>query len=298
MPVLYVDSVNQKPTYKSPDEMKSFPPVPTEFDAAEIKPNTSWPSGRGSQTEIKNGRLISQGISLQSLIIIGWDLPSPDELIGAPRWLSSDRFDLIAKAPAGVALGDLTAQNSRAVSINVDAIRPMVKTLLVERFKLAAHTEERPLPRFVLSAVKPKFQKADPTARTKWSNGSAGDSRDPRDSNPALARLVNCQNVTMAQFAELLPAIAPGYIRTQVIDATGLEGGWDFTLIFSTAVQVQSVGGRSGAGAGGADAALDPNGGLSLYDAISKQLGLKLEQQKRPAPVLVIDHVEQKPTVN
>ena len=37
---------------------------------------------------------------------------------------------------------------------------------------------------------------------------------------------------------------------------------------------------------------------LSLPEAISKQLGLKLELEKRPAPVLVIDHVEQKPTEN
>ncbi len=41
--------------------------------------------------------------------------------------------------------------------------------------------------------------------------------------------------------------------------------------------------------------ASDPSGALSLYDAVNKQLGLKLEQQKRPMPVLVIDHVEEKP---
>jgi uncharacterized protein (TIGR03435 family) len=45
-------------------------------------------------------------------------------------------------------------------------------------------------------------------------------------------------------------------------------------------------------------AAADPSGGLSLFDAVSKQLGLKLEMQKRPMPVLVIDHVEQKPADN
>lgn len=42
----------------------------------------------------------------------------------------------------------------------------------------------------------------------------------------------------------------------------------------------------------------DPNGALSLSEAINRQLGLKLELEKRPAPVLVIDHVEQKPVDN
>ena len=37
---------------------------------------------------------------------------------------------------------------------------------------------------------------------------------------------------------------------------------------------------------------------LSLFDAIDKQLGLRLEAQKRPYPVFVIDHIEEKPTDN
>jgi uncharacterized protein (TIGR03435 family) len=44
--------------------------------------------------------------------------------------------------------------------------------------------------------------------------------------------------------------------------------------------------------------ASDPNGALSFFDAVNKQLGLKLEKQKRPLPVLVIDHVDEKPTEN
>ena len=42
----------------------------------------------------------------------------------------------------------------------------------------------------------------------------------------------------------------------------------------------------------------DPSGAISLYDAIEKQLGLKLEKTKRPAQVLVIDHIEPKPIEN
>jgi len=95
------------------------------------------------------------------------------------------------------------------------------------------------------------------------------------------------------------------------VDDTGLEGGYDFTLSFSAAGLLQSGGpGRGGeqagpaapaapnAPAGGVAGASDPNGALSLFDAMNKQLGLKLEMQKRPMPVLVIDHVEEKPTDN
>jgi len=47
-----------------------------------------------------------------------------------------------------------------------------------------------------------------------------------------------------------------------------------------------------------APAPIDPNGAISLFDAINKQLGLKLEKQRRPVPSLVIDHMEEKPTEN
>jgi uncharacterized protein (TIGR03435 family) len=42
----------------------------------------------------------------------------------------------------------------------------------------------------------------------------------------------------------------------------------------------------------------DPNGALSVFDAVNKQLGLKLEKTKRSYPVLVIDHIEETPTEN
>ncbi len=55
--------------------------------------------------------------------------------------------------------------------------------------------------------------------------------------------------------------------------------------------------GRGGAEAGPA-VATDPVGGYTLFEAIEKQLGLKLETQKRMLPVIVIDHLEQKHTEN
>ena len=52
------------------------------------------------------------------------------------------------------------------------------------------------------------------------------------------------------------------------------------------------------AGSAGLPAAPEPNSGYTIFEALEKQLGLKLEKQKRNMPVIVIDHIEQKPTEN
>ena len=113
---------------------------------------------------------------------------------------------------------------------------------------------------------------------------------------PQFPRLFTCQNITMEQFGQLLPNIANGYTRVAAIDKTGLRGGYDFTLNFSPIEQL--LGPRPDAGAGNAGAALDPTGGLSLQDAVRRQLGIKLEDTKLPAPVLVIDAISETPTDN
>jgi uncharacterized protein (TIGR03435 family) len=56
-------------------------------------------------------------------------------------------------------------------------------------------------------------------------------------------------------------------------------------------------GGGEGKAAPVAEAS-DPSGSLTIFEAVEKQLGLKLEMQKRPEQVVVIDHLEEKPTEN
>jgi uncharacterized protein (TIGR03435 family) len=95
-------------------------------------------------------------------------------------------------------------------------------------------------------------------------------------------------------------------LRAPVIDATKLDGMWDFTLNYSPP-DVATIAALNGlpapvavavtpAGAGGLPA--DPSDALTIFEAISSQLGLKLELEKRPMPVLVIDHLEKAPTEN
>ena len=179
----------------------------------------------------------------------------------------------------------------------------MLQVLLEDRFQLKAHMEDRPVSAYTLIAVKPKLTPADPLSRTRCKEGPGPDGKDPRIANPVLNRLVSCQNMNMGQIGEELQRIASGYIYSPVLDATGIKGSWDFTLSFSSAnLTKPEARRRAAAGAsarrphGGSTS--DPNGAISLFDAVSRQLGLKLEKQRRPAPVLVIDHIEEKPTEN
>ncbi len=291
MPTIVVDNVDQKPTENSPEAMKSFPPLPTEFEVASLKP--SAPNAPPGQPDIKNGRLYVPGISVQNLIMVAWELNGPEFLAGAPKWLNEDKYDILAKAPEGVAIGDLTP-NRNSVPVNIDALRPMLRALITERFQLAVHTEDRPMNAYTLVSNKPKLKKADPTSRTRWQEGPAPDSKGDKNANPTLGRLVRCQNVTMAQFAEMLPNIAPGYLRTNVVDATGLEGGYDFTFSFSPMGAIQAARVATGENS----EASEPSGAISLFDAVNKQLGLKLDTVKRAVQVLVIDKVERKALEN
>jgi uncharacterized protein (TIGR03435 family) len=290
---IIVDSVNQKPTDNLPGVAARLPPAPPpEFEVADIKP--TMPGVTQQLARIQNGRVDVQAFPLKQLMTLAWDITSDDFLAGAPKWMDSARFDILAKVSTDGA--------ADAQQVDFDTLRLMLRALLVDRFKIKTHTEERPISAYTLVSAKPKLTKADPSNRTSCKEGPAPASKDPRDARPVLSRLVTCQNITLAQFADRLQGLAPGYIRAPVVDATGIEGAWDLTVNFSPIGVLQGGGaGRggdpgAGASAGGALAAADPSGALSLLDALEKQLGLKLEMQKRQLPVLVIDHIEEKPT--
>jgi uncharacterized protein (TIGR03435 family) len=279
LPVIAIDSVNQKPTDNVPDIEKLLPgsTAPTEFEVADIKPTPSD----------------FLGARFQILVQQAWGI-SQEMIVGAPKWFGEDRFDIVAKAPSAA----LTGSGPNGPNIDFDAVMTMIKNLLAERFLLKSHLEERPMSAYTLLAAKPKMKPADPTGHTKCEEGPGADGKDPRDTNPVLGRLITCYNMSMAKFAELLQGLAPGYIHAPVLDSTGLEGTFDFTLSFSPAGALQNGGGRRGSDGPPQTQASDPNGALSLLDALPKELGLKLDMQKRPVEVMVIDHVEQKPTDN
>src|SRR5215471_11219972 len=101
------------------------------------------------------GRLTWRGIPLRDLVRLAWDLdPDPHAvIIGAPRWLESEHFDLLAKAPASTM--------ASPTQIFSDDLQKMLRALLIDRFKMVAHYEDRPVDIYSLVAVKPKLKPAD-----------------------------------------------------------------------------------------------------------------------------------------
>jgi uncharacterized protein (TIGR03435 family) len=285
-PVMVVESVNQKPSDNPPGTAEALPtpPAPTEFEVASVKP--ADPGGRGTRYQTQpGGGLTVQGMPLHGLINQAFNINGPDQLVGLPSWADTERFDIIAKAPS---VGPTAAAMDR------EAMAPMLRALLVERFKMTYHTEDRQVPAYSLVGGKPKMKKADPASRTFCKE------LPPPPGAPPFTRVLNCQNITMAQFVDRLRTAGPE-LNLGVLDATGIERGWDFSLTYNINFGMPMMMARGGGdvvSAGGGPAAPDPSGGLSIFEAVEKQLGLKLEKQKRTMPVIVIDHLEQKPTEN
>jgi uncharacterized protein (TIGR03435 family) len=300
-PVIVVDEVNEKPGANPPNLAKELPPPPpAEFEVADIKPfNTNASFERaiaGGIGVLPGGRVNLPGafLPLKQLITLAWNLNTNEDIAGAPKWLDSARYDIIAKLPAG-----FLAPNGAPPPIQ--DLGPMLQALLIDRFKMKFHYEDQMVSAYSLVAAKPKLKKADPSNRTGCKQTNAAFLINPANLT-APSRTITCQNMTMAQFADQLQSLGGVYVHYPVVDATGLEGSWDFSLSFSPITESQLSTLRTsspfGATAGGGAGASDPVGGTSLFDAVEKQLGLKLEAQKRTYPVFVIDHIEEKPTDN
>jgi len=293
-PVIVVDKVDEKPTPNAPGLDKALPPPPpAEFDVAVLTPSKPDAQETG---HITANQVNVTHFTVKDLIDYAWHLNfNDDELIAnAPKWLGEDHWDLLAKAaPEAQSIGP-----DGKPQFDTDLLPHMVQALLADRFLMKSHIEVRTIEAFTLVAANPHMTKADPLNRTGCKEGPGPDGKDPRIANPVLGRLVHCQNMTMAQFADQLPNLANGYVFTPVLDSTGLKDAYDFTLSFSGAGALRGTKPPSSTSANDPSAAVDPTGGLSLPDAMAKQLGIKMIKEKRPSPVLVIDHIEEKPTDN
>jgi uncharacterized protein (TIGR03435 family) len=307
LPVIAVDSVNEKPTDNLPGITEKMPEPPTEFEVATIKPSgPPPPPGTGFVPLFQpGGRINISRYTLKNLINLAWGSNGPAPVVeGGPKFIETDQWDIVAKATTGSSLNSSPDGSPQAQQVDIDSMRVMLQNLLKDRFKLQVHLEHKPLPGYALIAVKPKLKTADSSNRPGCTEGPGPDGKDPRVANPAASRLITCLNTSVADFAAQLPIRANGYFGQQfpggLVDETKLEGNYDITINFSVAGMASMGGGGRGgdAGPGGVGVAQDPGGGITLQEALEKQLGLKMEPRKNPGPVLVIDHVEQTPTDN
>ena len=163
----------------------------------------------------------------------------------------------------------------------------MLLTLLEQRFHLKVHQDLQPLPVYALTAPKG-------VGKLKKATGEehAGCIRTPKDA----AFTYTCHNTTMAQFVDKLPNVqgAAGYFNHPLVDLTGLKDSYDFEFTWSPPARFRGRGMLQSSGS--APAAQDPVSGYTIFEAIDKQLGLKLAEQKYPMPVVVVDHVDRTPS--
>jgi uncharacterized protein (TIGR03435 family) len=212
---------------------------------------------------------VARGITLKDMVTVAFNVED-DALKGGEKWLESERFDITAKT---------------APTESDDALRVMLLNLMIERFGLKTHKDVQPVNVYTLTAVKPKLKEADPAERSTC-----------QMRNIDGARNFACTNMTMAKFAERIYATSAGYLDHPVVDLTELKGSYDFTLVFAPLRRAAAPKEKTPEAA--VPTASDPGLGLTLFDAVEKQLGLKLTARKHPMPVVVIDHIERRPTEN
>jgi uncharacterized protein (TIGR03435 family) len=274
--VIVVDHVNPTPTENPANVTILKPKGPVEFEVSDVR--VSKPGTQQNMRMLPSGRMEMVALPMKMILQFALNnLNGTDDgkIVGIPKWAETEQFDIVAKA----AVQD----------VNPDALPKMLHALLVERFKLATHEEEQSIPVYAMVVSKRglKLKESDSSVRGSCKAGAA-DSR----------KTYTCQNTTMAQLSEKLQGQAPAYIDHSVIDMTGLKGAYDFVLSWTPRGLFMNGGGRGGDAAGGAPVAADPSNDLTFFEAIERQIGVKLEVQKHTMPVIVIDRLERVPTEN
>jgi uncharacterized protein (TIGR03435 family) len=224
------------------------------------------------------------------------------QISGGPGWLNSEKFDIEAKADdSSIAEPWKLSEEQRKLA--QDRSKRMLQALLADRFKLTLHRETKELPVYALVVAKngPKIQQAS-TDELRPANA-----KEPQDfrKGPPNGPILKGRGLFMRP-GQLTGTAAPLTLLAEtlsnqpelgriVLDKTGLQGNYDFTLKWALDERQNQMfrgpgdGGKEGPGS---DNAPPPDSGPSLFTAIQEQLGLKLESQKGPVEILIIDGAE------
>ena len=262
----------------------AIPAQPPAFEVASVKLNKGCSSARMGRPP-SPGRVNILCTPVRDLIEPAYSIfangqtfnPRQIQIVGAPSWIDSDRYDIDAKAADGAGFGQMAG--------------PMLQALLEDRFKLKVHRETRELPVYELTVAKSGLR-LKPLAQgscTPLDMNHLPAPPAPGEPPPNFCgrqemkshgpdRTWFLHGITIANFAE---GILSERLERPVIDKTGVEGLFDIHLEYTP------------------DTAGPPadNAGPSLVTALQEQLGLKASPDKGPVEVLVVDHIE-KPSEN
>jgi uncharacterized protein (TIGR03435 family) len=235
-----------------------------EFEVATIKPSN--PATPGQSLLVGRGGtnlFTTTNTTLRDLIVFSYGI-HVQQLVGAPGWVESDRYDITGK-PEDDGVPDVTQ------------LRTMVQKLLEERFGLKFHRDKRELSAYTITVLKegPKMAKNDTGGNLPGFGG-----RGPG--------AIGVRNSTMTEFAGFLQA---QILDRPVVDQTGLKDKFDFTLEWRPDPT------RLPQGPNAPQLPPEIEARPDMFRAIQEQLGLKLEATRVPVEAFVIDSV-QKPSEN
>ncbi len=228
------------------------------FEVASIRP--SRPDSRGLDWDDSPGRISIRGYDLRQLIRAAYGLKSNAQVLGGPKWIDSERFDIVAKADDAETakmqkMGDADWARERNL---------MLQSLLADRFQLKLHRETRILPIYALVVAKSgiKFKPSKP---------------EEGDDLSGWGGHLEATAITMDAFADYLTGFREIADRV-VLNRTRLTATYDFNLDWSR-----------DRGDGGSQDSEFPG----LYTALEEQLGLKLEPEKAPVEVVIVESASQ-----
>jgi uncharacterized protein (TIGR03435 family) len=244
---------------------------------ASVKPNNAVDARTFSEYS-PGGRLTATAVTVGSLLRIAYRI-QPYQLVGAPAWISTKRYDIAAKVE------DNPAPSQQA----------LLRVLLQERFKLAVHNETRELPIFALVVARSDGKLGSQLSKSAFD--CAAYLAGPHDP-PAPGRTPNCATRIGpgALFGKAIPmtqlatSLAP-FVSRFTVDKTGLTGGFDVELTWTPEQASSNIAGNA------LPDAAPGSSGPSIFAALQEQLGLKLVSEKGPVAVLVVDHLEE-PSAN
>jgi uncharacterized protein (TIGR03435 family) len=252
-----------------PQPASSADAVPVAFDVVTIKRNKTA-AGPAIIDSPANGDTINiTNMSLRMMISFAYDMELHDQINGLPDWADSASYDLVAKVAEsdGEAFRKLLPRQRN----------PLLQPVLEDRFHLKLHYQTKDLPAYALVIANPRN---GPKLTAVEPSIAANGLPDPG----AIHNIGRNQIKAEAAPITILISVLTQQLGRPVVDRTGLNGRYDFTLKWTPDL-------NSAASTADADA------GPSLFTAVQEQLGLKLDSTKAPAQVLVVDHAE-RPTDN
>jgi uncharacterized protein (TIGR03435 family) len=234
--------------------------VTPEFEVASIKPVKN-PDPIRTRDREEGRRFSAYSVTLRELIMMAYKVDAR-EIAGGPAWMATDEYDIEAVAGEGVQVNEHLGE--------------MLQKLLTDRFQLTLHREQRMIPAYALTVAK-----GGSKLKASEAGGQGASCEHPGD--------CSFRSVTLAHFVRWLSFVV---LDRPMVDKTGLTGTFDFDLKWTPdESQFSALGLHAPA------AADNVNVPPPLFEAIEEQLGLRLEPEKMPAEVLVIDKVE-RPTEN